>query len=299
MEVEENMSDAGFNGASAHNTLEAETTLNTFRDLGERWRQIEPGAGVLSGLADTVESELLPRFMIAFQSFADGLPMDYVTEVDRERFFALLLADDTRGANGFIHELRRRHIPMETICGDLLAHAARMLGERWNEDRLDFTDVTIAMARLQQLLRMNSVVGDPGFRRADGSAYSVVLVTARGEQHTFGVHMLAEAFRRDGWFVCCEAGVAPDEVRRSVHDSFHDVIGVSASTDRSFDLLAKDIDTLRSDSRNPDIHIIVGGGLFQRNPELADEVGAAFCLDSAIGAPMLCRGLLAQSLVGC
>lgn len=293
------MADAGRDRASAQGMLNADLSLLSFRDLGERWRRIDPCSDEAGRLADLVESELLPRLMIAFQSFSDGLPMDYVTEVDRERFFSLLIADDGGPVLDFVQQLRRREVPMEKIFGDLLAQAAHTLGERWEEDRLDFTEVAIAMTRLQQILRMNSVVGDVGFQRADGSAFSILLATARGEQHTFGVQLVAEAFRRDGWFVSSEAGTELDILRQIVAREGYDFIGYSASSDRVRDTIAGDLEVLRAESRNPDIRIMVGGGVFQRHAGLVEEVGAAFCANDALSAPMLCRNLLAQSLVGC
>lgn len=293
------MEDSGREGAVAHEALGTDMAPMSFRELGSERSSAATGVNGPGLLSETIESELLPRFMIAFQSVGTDALIDYVTEVDHGRFYEGLLADDVAQSLTYIRQLERRGVPVSRLFSDLLARAAHRLGEDWEDDRLNFSEVTLAMTRLQQMVRMVSVIGDHGFHRMDGSAHRILLTTARGEQHDFGVQMAAEAFRRDGWFVVSEPATGVDELKRIVSKETFDMIGLSASTDRALDRIGADVASLRSASRNTDMQVLVGGSLFQRNPGLATEIGAVFCASDAMSAPRMCRRLLAQSLVGC
>jgi methanogenic corrinoid protein MtbC1 len=87
---------------------------------------------------------------------------------------------------------------VEDVCLDHLAPAARCLGEWWETDRLPFTDVTMATARIQSMLRrMPTGRGHIAAFAGNGAVFCAV----PGEQHTLGVMMAADLFRRNGWDV--------------------------------------------------------------------------------------------------
>ena len=83
------------------------------------------------------------------------LPADYaaikVTPDDVADFARLILTRSEAQALDCIESMRIKGAPIESIYLDLLAPAARYLGEMWEEDLCDFTDVTIGLGRLQVL----------------------------------------------------------------------------------------------------------------------------------------------------
>ena len=72
---------------------------------------------------------------------------------------------------------------------DLIAPAARMLGDGWVDDTRTFTDVTFGLGILQQVVHTFG----PTLAPQDGNRGSVVLVAAPSEQHTLGVHVLGSS----------------------------------------------------------------------------------------------------------
>jgi methanogenic corrinoid protein MtbC1 len=67
---------------------------------------------------------------------------------------ATALCDDkTDIADLMVDDLLEAGVSVEDVCLDHLAPAARCLGEWWENDRLPFTDVTMATARIQSMLR--------------------------------------------------------------------------------------------------------------------------------------------------
>ncbi len=122
--------------------------------------------------------------------------------------------------------MRLKGIAVETIYLELLAPVARHLGSLWEQDLCDFTEVTIGLGRLHQVLRELS----PGFSQSVGHAGNgrrILLLPSPGEQHTFGLVMVSEFFRHAGWDVAggpWEAGADPVTM---VKREWFDVVGFS------------------------------------------------------------------------
>ncbi len=213
------------------------------------------------------------------------------TVVDTGELVRLLLTGDASGETAFIEGLLSRGITVEALYGGILPDAARWLGLMWEEDRCDFARVTIAVGRLQQAARLLS----PRFHAASvnrADARRVLLLPAPGEQHTFGLQILAEFFQRAGWRVAggpkWTGADAADLVRRD----WFDVVGFSIGSERMFGGLANGIRRVRRASRNRCLGVMVGGPLFQQRPELAALAGADASADDAPGAVMVARDLV-------
>ena len=205
----------------------------------------------------------------------------------------LLLAPDSDGATGtFIAgpSAARRQAPHLYL--GLVTQAARALGTLWDEDRCDFTQVTIGLGRLQQVVRALS----PDFQLAavnHPQPPNVLLVPAPGEQHTFGLLLVSEFFQREGWSVTGGPATAAEEAIAIVRDTWVDVVGCSIAAPSRFEGLATCIRTLRRVSRNRDLGIMVGGPLLLHQPDLLARVGADIGAADALGAVRQASGLIA------
>ncbi len=248
-------------------------------------------------LASVVEGEIIPRLMLAHRTVApepaQAPPKRLgVAEVDVSEFIRLLLVHDTDVAASFLHTRLARGVSLESILLDLMAPAARYLGELWKKDICNFVDVTIALARLQQLLRIFSPsLCDPVSATSDGP--KILLGTVPGEQHTFGLFMVEEFFRRAGWVVWGGLPETREDYVVLVAEQWFDVVGLSASCESRLDHLADDIRAVRQASRNPMVTVLVGGQLFLSVPELARQVGADGTAETAQKAVRV-----AETLVG-
>jgi methanogenic corrinoid protein MtbC1 len=213
------------------------------------------------------------------------------TDVDTVELVRLLLTSEDGGGLAFVETLVLRGATPEALYMGVLPASARRLGELWEEDRCDFSQVTIALGRLQQVARMLS----PRFQAASVSqsdAVSLLLLPAPGEQHTFGLLILAEFFQRAGWRVAGGPKSSMADAAELARHQWFDVAGFSIGSERLLDSLAKTIRAVRRASRNRNIGVMVGGPLFQHRPELVALAGAdAMALD-APGAVRLATGLL-------
>ena len=250
----------------------------------------------LALLSRAIEDEIIPRLMLAHPTAGDCLLMSaatsgQVSRSDIQAFAKLVLAPDENVAHACIDAMRSSGISVETIYTDLLAPVARYLGEMWNEDLCDFTEVTVGLGRLQQVLRELS----PAFGHSNTSASGnrVLLLPGPGEQHTFGLVMVAEFFRRAGWDVGggpWEAGADPIVM---VQREWFDVVGFSLGNIDQLDDLAACIKSVRASALNKSICVIVGGPLFLANPEYVEYVNADAASTDGAQAPGLATRLLA------
>lgn len=183
-------------------------------------------------------------------AFADRL-------LDGAEAEALALADELLG-QGISHE---------ALMLDLLAPAARRMGEGWCSDERDFVEVTLGMARLQRLLRqlrMGTVCND----RVKGNC---LLFPVPGEQHSFGVRLVEEHLLRAGWKASAVLVPTEEDIRALVLANYYDFVGISLTSDRLLPDLRSAIRCVRTYSRNPRARIMVGGVLF--NGRLSPPTG--------------------------
>jgi MerR family transcriptional regulator, light-induced transcriptional regulator len=210
-----------------------------------------------------------------------------------EQFAALALGHDDGAPFACVEDLLAQGASVESIFLDLLAPAARHLGTLWESDAADFATVTLAVGRLQRIMRRlgESFCSEGG--QGDGGE-SVLLTTIPGEQHSFGLSMVAEFFRRAGWNLCTGPFSSHQELISLVHNHWFDVIGFSVSSDRRLEELKKDIHDIRRGSRNPNVGIMLGGPMVIVQPDLAVSMGADMISADATSAPHQARCLIEQ-----
>lgn len=244
----------------------------------------------------TIEAEIIPRLVRAHQPAApaarspDALVAE-PTPLDVERFVDLVLKDQDAGWADLLRRLRERGVSIDSLYLGLLGPAARLLGQMWEDDRCMFSDVTVAVGRLQRILRglspaFGSQVGHP----ADGRR--VLLAPAPGEQHTFGLTMVAEFFRREGWDVVGGAGDNSLDPVALVRDEWFDVVGISVGAEARLDWLRSGITAMRKVSRNRGVGVLVGGPVFVAAPDRAFAVGADATAVDGGQAPIVAEQLL-------
>lgn len=253
-------------------------------------RPSEPG---LSRLAETIEVEIIPRLMLAHGTVRAPVarsPDEPVPSQEEIREFARLVLDhDVAVASSYVEVMRSRGVSIETLLLQVLAPTARLLGDLWKEDLCSFAEVTVGLSRMQHMLReLGSRIGSEFDETGHGGR--ALLATAPGEQHSFGMVMVEEFFRRAGWAVRGGAPKSAHDLTALVRTEWFDVVGLSASCDLLFDQLASAIQAVRRASRNRHVGVLVGGRLFLDHPELVAQVGAdASALDGRQAVQMLPR----------
>jgi MerR family transcriptional regulator, light-induced transcriptional regulator len=235
----------------------------------------------MTSLVRTIEGEIIPRLVLARRADARAArnaafrPVEpWVPDAENVTEFAeLLLAHEASIALAYVESIRVMGASLESICLDLLAPAARRLGEMWSEDRCNFMDVTLGLCRLHDVLREVN----PGFRDTSerhSQKRKALLVPAPGEQHTFGLAVVIEFFRRAGWEVWSDFPQSCSDLVSLVQRETFAVVGLSVGSDVRLERVAGAIHAVRRASRNQQIGVLVGGSVINARPELVALVGA-------------------------
>ena len=171
---------------------------------------------------------------------------------------------------------------LDTLYLQVLAPAARLVGQWWQADSVDFAHCTVGHSHLQDLL----VEFSPQFL-AQSSGYAApaghraLMMGQPNALHALGLMMLAEFFRRDGWSVTSASQMGRFEALSTVGNEAFDLVAISVSTQRELPALTKHIVQLRQRSLNPRVLIMVGGPMLAQDPHLAATLGADFSSGSA------------------
>lgn len=250
----------------------------------------------LSRLARVVEREIIPRLVLARRAEVRRPPSPseggrFLDEGEVATLADLVVEQDLSVAEAFVEAVRVRGVAVESLYLDLLAPAARRLGTLWEEDRRSFSEVTIGLWRLHQLLHGLSLLFQSDALPPSANQ-RILLVPAPGEQHSFGLAMAAEFFRRAGWLVSGGPSMPAEEIASLVHREWFAIVGISASSIGKLDTVATTIHTLRRVSRNRALGVLVGGVVFDERPERVALVGADACAGDARQAPLQARALL-------
>lgn len=282
----------------------------------DAWRQAERLAQAddnAQRLARTIENEIIPRLMLLHRQagLAEGTGYEAVNAppspassgeevqspvlISSEAvavFTRLILADHDLAA-AFMKDQVARGASLDVLCLDLLAPTARRLGDMWNADECDFTQVTIALGRLHVVLRQLSA-DNRLMQVTEHCGLTALFSPVPGEQHTFGLTMVCDIFRASGWAVWGHAPVRPEAVLDLVRQQAFDVVGFAIGGDRNIKALAELIRQVRSASCQHDICVLVGGPLLIARPQIAKLVGADGTAGDARQAMLTAQRLVAM-----
>ena len=255
-----------------------------------RLDQVERFSRWHGDLARIVEAEIIPRMMLALRAEPGPARSPVPTPDEIAAFADLVLSPEGDDGESRIDDLMSAGLSLESLLLDLLAPTARHLGVLWEEDLFDFTEITIAMGRLQRITRnlmerFEEPTGEPGDR-------SILLLTCPGETHSFGLTLLERFFRDAGWDVTCPMRQNGLDPLWRVRGEWFDVVGLSLGCEALLPVLAETVRDLRKTSRNPDVRILVGGPVFVESPDHATRVGADATAGDARDAIAIAERLL-------
>lgn len=281
---------------------------NGLPDLpGSDWCPLEainPAPELRTELARTIETEIIPRLMLAHrgpgavrQAPRVAEPI-VITDADITDFAEIIVRKPLSAARAHLDGLRDRGLTAEALITTVLSATARHLGVLWEQDRCTFVDVTVGLSRLQQLLR----VYGPAFEASPAPAVErgrVLLAVVPGEQHTFGLAVVEEFFRRAGWHVQSEFLPSQPILLEHVRTEWFDLVGLSASGEVAATGVASVVKAVRATALNKKLHIMLGGNLFVPDPALALSLGADFGARDAAEAVNRVGWMLDSKMMSC
>jgi MerR family transcriptional regulator, light-induced transcriptional regulator len=259
-----------------------------------RHRDSRPEGGTGRSLAGLIESEIIPRLMVAHpvervaEDAGGGIRQD---EIDT--LAALVTGAPADVVLAFVERLLARGIAVETVLVDLLAPAARALGDGWSEDRVDFVEVTMGLWRLQEVVQ--DLADRSPVARVVRGARRALFAAMPGDQHGFGAIVIQEVFAREGWATDRITAPRTADLVERVAGEWFDLVGLTVSCDAHTGGVSSVIAAMRSVSRNPRLRVMVGGRVFVEDPALAARVGADGTARDALVAAGVAAELVAAA----
>ncbi len=259
-----------------------------------------------ASLSRIIESQIIPRLMLAHRAAQGASPLPPIDvhapgpEAIAE-FASIVVSNNVSIVAAYVEAQRANGMSLESVYIDLLSPTARHLGYLWENDLCDFTEVTAGLWRLQQLLHELS----PAFQ-GDGAgaqlselsrpklARRALLLPAPGDQHTFGLFMVSEFFRRADWDVWGELPASTEQLINTVREERFDMVGFSVGSVLKLEELKFAIRAVRLESRNKNITVMVGGPIFVAHPEYVDLVGADMTAADGRDAVIFAEELVAR-----
>ena len=242
---------------------------------GRQGRSLDGGS-----INTIIESEIIPRLLMAHHKdtkevvSSGDLGGAQIEPSAAKKFAHLPMTQDTPHLLEEIDKFLADGVSVDAIYIDLLAPAARQLGEMWENDDCDFVDVTMGLWRLQEVMReIAERAPVPPINPAD-NPHRALFTPIPGDEHYFGAMMMDEVFARAGWRSQAMTKPLRRELLDIISREHFDLVGLTLTKDCPSAAAAHLIKAMRSVSANPNLSILVGGHMINQNPAVVAEVGA-------------------------
>jgi methanogenic corrinoid protein MtbC1 len=247
-------------------------------------------------LSCAVENEVIPRLLTASRlrtlAMLEEMPVA-ITDEHVDAMVQLVLEGKQSEATSYVESLQKGGVPAHRLFLDLLAPAARKLGKLWEDDSCDFTDVTMGVMRLRNVMHL---IGTALENECQPGPFAprILLFQAPGEQHGFGLAMVAHFFRAAGYAVHCETAPSAASLVTLVASESFGVAGVSVACTDHLPAVTRLLAEMRRASRNPRLGIMAGGSAFALQPIQPGDIGADFAASDGLQAVEDAQALLAR-----
>lgn len=233
-----------------------------------------PSESHLQEFASVIENIIVPRLLMSHVNTNTAMMKEKVSlqNVAVTDFIKLTTQDDPAAAIDYVRHLMGSGVPFQDVLLELMAPAARVLGERWEEDQASFVEVALGVSRMHRILREFDGVPSHLWSNAGFGRHALLLPTP-GEKHSFGLRLVQEFLLRESWTVTNNPVDNVEELGFLVAQEHFDIVGLSLSGQTVIDPFMESIRVIRKRSRNRQVRIIVGGHLFVEKPVLIESCG--------------------------
>lgn len=206
---------------------------------------------------------------------------DHVSATQSLGLAKACLSQDDKACSSMALAWYQLGISVDCIYAEGVTAAAAHLGEWWLEDRITFVEVTLASERLQDLvLNGHALFASVTPASTHTKNYVALLGKPVPCQHTLGLLVVGEVFRRQGWHVLTSKH-SSEELLNTIEHTFVDLLGLSVAHSDQVVQTQLLIQKCKAQSKNPSLIVMVGGPQAFASPDLAHELGADFSSTNA------------------
>jgi MerR family transcriptional regulator, light-induced transcriptional regulator len=185
-----------------------------------------------------------------------------------------VLTGETTALNELLDAFRRFRIPADVAIDVYIPAAVDEIGSAWHDDMIDILDTTVAMARLQNLLRELGRAWRADDAPRGGLPLSVMMVVPVGEQHTLGAMIATSQLRRAGVSVCVRLAPGEDVVDEALSARRFDALFLSIANFESLEHGRKIVKNLRERAGGAGFTVVAGGSVPMDAATVRAAIGA-------------------------
>ncbi len=191
----------------------------------------------------------------------------------RAAYLAALRVGDEHEAREVVERAQQDGLSPAQVYFEVFAPSMVMIGTLWEQNDISVAEEHVATAITERLIAALSPSFSPPQREHTRHRGTVILGCVAGERHVLGLRMLADLFREQDWRVLDLGADVPigDWVELARRYGV-DVVAIATTTSRHLPAVKSLVDKLRTEL--PHIRILVGGAVFDQNPDLWQEIGA-------------------------
>ena len=226
--------------------------------------------GVQRSRPDTVDA--LASTVISVLRGRQATSLDGLRQFVLDHILRAILHPGAFVPDAVLIELRGYRLTVDAIIDLYVPTAARLLGDKWEDDRINFAQVTVGAMRLQSLLAEASAEATLHSKPSQNHLTGLVLIP-QGEQHFLGASVLAGQLRRLG----CDVNMSYDEdfgslSARLVAD-MPDMILITSARRETLESVANTVQIVRKISPQPPL-LVVGGAMQVPAEDVIELTGA-------------------------
>lgn len=192
-------------------------------------------------------------------------------EMTVERLFQALICGDRGLARQIINEAMSTGVSTEDLTNEIYWPVLDMIGTLYRNDQL----TALAHHYATRLLRALVDQAQATYAQRQRRNKKIIMFSGPSEHDELAGHLVADMIEADGYDVYfAGGGIANDEILSEVGEQRPDILLMFASAPSDAPNIRQLIDTIRGINACPNMQIVVGGGVFNRAPGLAEEIGA-------------------------
>lgn len=192
-------------------------------------------------------------------------------EIISERLFHAVVSGQRQQARGIIEDTLGNGFEPREFAHEILWEVVQQVAHLYRQDQISTLAHNYATRMLRSIVDRMAVRYDNETNRGR----RVLMFTGDADADEIAGHLMADILEAEGYEVWFGGGgVSRDEVLAEVGARRPDTLLMFASAARDAPDIRLLIDTIRGVGANPEMQIVVGGGVFNRADGLAEEIGA-------------------------
>lgn len=205
------------------------------------------------------------------------------------RYLELVLDHQLDEAGRLIDSYLERNWTVMEIYMQIFQPVMWEVGRRWETGDMDVSEEHFCSEVTQAI--MSKVIA--GIPTPKNHARVFVGFSVSGELHDIGIQMVCDLLLLKGWRAVFHGNNLPiASVLKEIRDHRADVVGISASMSYHVNSAANMIQVIRTSELPRALKIVVGGRVFNQEPELWRQVGADGYASDAARAVETISGLV-------